>query len=149
MFDDEIARMNDSLSRLAKIGIEASDAGKFLRNVILKKENNMLLTNDEQKLAVRNFDIKNYEDIFDAKMLLVKDIAMKAANEYTSTYREGGKLARFYDIFRKFKRIEKEFLYGAVRKREKLSDDLIDLIVYCFVMWIYMDELDYIESEEQ
>jgi uncharacterized protein YutD len=101
----------------------------------------------EQRLAKESFDKMDYLTRLHQKVHLIEDVAMKAAEEYEDTYRQGGKIMRFSDIFRKYKRIEKQFLYDTIRKREKIEDDLQDLAVYCIVMWIYMDE--YGEKERE
>ena len=100
------------------------------------------MTKEELFLSNLDFDYNKYADAFNSKIDDIKSIAIKAAKEYGNTYRQGGKIMRFSDIFRKFKRLEKEFLHGHLREREKTADDLKDLAVYCIVFWIYLDELD-------
>lgn len=101
---------------------------------------------NEIKLANSKFDIQEYEEWFSTLLCEMKVVGINAAKEYDNTYRQGGKIMRFADIYRKFKRLEKEFLFGCERKREKAQDDLKDLAVYCIVFMIYLNELENIDG---
>ena len=106
------------------------------------------MTKFERMLDHKEFNLENYLARFQSKIDKIKEIGELAAAQYTSTYKEGGVDMRFADLFRKYKRLEKEFSDGVKRVREKAEDDLKDLAVYCIVMWVYLDELNEIKESD-
>jgi len=96
----------------------------------------------EKIVAVKGWNEKEYENRFLEKIKIISTMALNASKQYQSTYRQGGIQMRFADIFRKYKRLENEFIDGVRRTRESVQDDLLDLTVYSIVMSIYLDELE-------
>ncbi len=112
-----------------------------ISKIYKKPLKNLQLTSAEKSLSDSEFDLNDYDERLRGKIESIVNIAGQAALQYGNTYRQGGAFMRFSDIFRKYKRLEKEYIEGLPRKREKTTDDLKDLAVYSIVMWIYLDEL--------
>lgn len=99
------------------------------------------MNDNEKRMATLDWNSEEYKKSIKEKLDKMFQVLCDAADQYGDTYRQGGIQMRFSDVFRKYKRLEKEYLYGLPRKREKTEDDLLDLANYVVVMWQYLDEM--------